>query len=461
MKTQVIVGSTLLLTAVAAGMLLKSTAPSSVRPRHRWDYLQKGAVAGVAWTSLEDEAPPKETGRPASYSIHMSKPLDFVYRLPKATTKAEPFLVTPDGLEIPLPENARFADPTYRSVQPVRRYPPDLGHFDVVIRAKGMPSSRFRLRDLPRTRYAFPVNGPEVRTQTVAGIRCEAVAWFPDLPKGSLPAIATAMRLPDGPPKGGPWTWREVRVDLPFVGSAERSTSYSSMSTQATAPYAAVGQVESHPWASTMPRVRITARLSHILQMEDEVDFGEVEVVPSDGLSKNDFQLRLTGPRVARSARGLTLRLEPVTFDRTSYPDFSSPMLHLRVFVQKGSETAGFSPAGGAAKGERRVDVWIGSKFRSQSLPDAAPAQRGGTTAVLEWPNLRPGRRHLRLHVRRSVADRQYAFDLRPNVRRDEGLTSRRRRWKTTTPTLMSFIPTPADFPPRPAAIQRSRLTHP
>jgi hypothetical protein len=391
----------------------------------------------------------------------MSKPLDFVYRLPKATTKAEPFLVTPDGLEVPLQENARFADPTYRSVQPLRHYPPGLDHFDIVIRAPGLPSSRFRLRDLPQTRYAFPVSGPEVRTQTVAGIRCEAVAWRPAPAKGSLPTIGAAMRLSDGPPKGGPWTWRDIRTELPFASSAERTKGQGSVSTNTTPWHAMAGQGLSDPWASTMPRVRIAARLAHFLQVEDEVDFGEVEVVPSDVLLKNDFQIRLTSPRVARSARGLALRLEPVTFDRTCSPDFSDPMLHLRVFIQKGSETAGFSPAMRAAQGERMVEAWIGNASHRQLLPDVAPAQRGAPTAVLAWPNLRAGRQRLRLHVRRSVADRQYAFDLRPNVRLGGFDTPRLRNLKTTVPTLISFVPAPADFGPRPDAAQRGRPTHP
>jgi hypothetical protein len=445
MQTRTTVGFSLSLASVIIGAALHPYPHVKGWLPHRWEYVEKGSAIGVAWMSLANGTPPAETGGTTSLSSHISEPLDFIYRVPNPKTEAQAYLVLAGGGEVPLERSASFQRPGYYAVQPVRNYPPGTDHLDVVVRGKGLRPSRFRLRDLPPTRLLFPVTGPEVRQQTTDGLRFEGVSWLAAKGKHSLPYVVAAVRVVGKYPSGGSWEWRQVRFEPPFASPAEKSTANGSVSFTANRN-PSFGLAQTQPWAPAIPRVRVTGRLAHFLTTEETLDFGVVEVIQNNRFANEDYRLRLHRPLVARGKSGLTVRLEPMEGEPISHSGFG-PMLHLRAFVQDGTDVPSLPPAMRQAKGERVTEVWIGTKSMSSSLPNVHPVPAKGATTTVAWPGLKLGKRRLRMTVLRRVADREYAFDLRPNVQprtiENSGLKLPR---ETTSPIGTSFDPTDRVF---------------
>jgi hypothetical protein len=445
MHTRTVVGFSLSLAGVVIGTALHPYPRVHGWLPHRWEYVEKGSVVGVAWMALANGTPPAETGGTTSHSSHISEPLDFIYRVPNPKAEAQAYLVLAGGGEVPLDRSATFRRPGYYAAQPIRNYPPGTDHLDVVVRGKGLRPSRFRLRDLPPTRLLFPVNGPEVRQQTIDGLRFEGVSWLAAKGKNSLPYVATAVRVIGNYPLGGAWEWRQVRCETPFASPAEKSTAYGSVSFTANRN-PSFGLAQTQPWASEISRVRVTGRLAHFLTTTETLDFGMVEVIQNTRFANADYRLQLGRPLVARAASGLTVRLEPMEAEWVSHEGFG-PMLHLRAFIQHGTDLPSLTPAMRQAKGERVTEVHIGAKAMSSYLPDTNPVPARGATTTVAWPGLKVGKHRLRLTVLRRVADREYAFELRPNVQprtiENSGLKLAR---ETTTPISTSFDPTDRVF---------------
>jgi hypothetical protein len=401
MQTRTTVGFSLSLASVIIGAALHPYPHVKGWLPHRWDAVEQGSAEGVRW--MRRESP---------------EALDFVYRVPRPDAKEHIYLVTPNGHEHQLFRNAYPGDHGNHSIQLPREYPPGTDQVEIVIRGENLKPSRFRLRDLPPTRNLFPVDGPEAASQTIGGLRFEATAWSPAARAGEWASVSAAVRLPSGLPPGEVWEWQNVSVDIPFAAPWQESTSWISMGSGDLKCPPSFGITQFRPWASVTPRVRIQGRLAHYLAVDDIFDFGPVEIVPVAAGRKDAFRLRIDRPLVVRSATGLILRLDPPTDDVPDPIRFQPPALYLNAILDDASRLAGLPDAMRRAQIPPEAKIWISPQAVLRPLlPQIAQATKDNRPVRVEWPGLKPGKRRLRVYVRRRILDREYPFALSPNVR--------------------------------------------
>ncbi|MGV3614625.1 MAG: hypothetical protein ACO1SV_04735 [Fimbriimonas sp.] len=417
----------------------------------RWEVTERGPIEGVEWRRFPGPEARSKAGEITRWSRHASNPNDFVFRIPDPNDEVKSFVVV-DGHEVPIENGLFFRDPHYRSAQPIREYPPNLDHLELVVKTKAGTASRFVVRDLPPTRYRFPVDGPEVRTQTVDGVQFESAAWTEAPKPNGYPYIAGAVRIVDGLPPGD-WEWRDVSFEPPFQSAEAPVGSPGRMSGRLRRENPAVGATATHPWASSMSRVRLQGRIAEFAEVRETVDFGEFDVDFTTSWADNDFALKFTKPIERTTPKGVRLRIEPVTRHNQSHGKPIPSKLHLRLTIEPGTERNGLPEALKNAKGEMETVFASAPHGEPSWLASIKPDDGAGPNLFLTYPGLKPGRLRLKVEINRRIATREIPFALTPDVRpRLHPPASTRWMKNASGPTTGSFDPKPEDFPARLAA---------
>jgi len=446
----------LLFTALTVGgFSLVLALPSLRRSGHvppRIDTLEAGGVEPVALRhvySLQSDIP-KELGGISSWSTHLYDPTNFFFLVPEGSTASKDTAVTmkvPGGMDVPLEVVRGFTNPRGASVQLKREYPPDLDYLDLTVEFRGKPAGKFRVRDLPPTQLLFPTDGLERRRTEVGGVTIEAAAWtHPPRPTQTEPTLKSAIRVTGAALRTGAWDIEAIGTEHPFIEPRRKPIVPVRASPRNVRSGYALGFVRPFSWAYSVPRVRITGELRHFLTVEDELDLGPVQLVPSGKPGKGGVRVlsvALANPRRLRTRMGVEVAVEPVRVAASAYQ--AGTHLALRL-LPGNSATKGLPPALQRKETEATSRFEVESTDRDPWAPNAANQQSGYATVTIRRPDLRAGRHHLRLKLRRGVLREVYPFELRPDVEHRSKVEPETSPGLDRTLAWTMFLPTISDF---------------
>lgn len=239
----------------------------------------------------------------------------------------------------------------------------------------------------------------------VDGIKLESVAWSQPTLGDALPVTVATMRIAEGIPEGTGWLL-DVRFLTPFQSPSDPgvdATTYVSEDGPGVLE-PGIGRVFANEWSSEIPSVRIEGWLATFDKLEEEVDFGEVEVRAATPGQPHRFDIAAAKPITFRLRDGSELILEGLKESEAVLNHPEGAYLAVKASIK-----------------DPKATLLTGGHFFSMASFRVRSGFFGLTfwnpkAIAIEWEEGKVGRQRLKLFInkKRLLSDR--AFFLQPKV---------------------------------------------